>query len=128
MFDKVGGPVLDNILEGFNGTIMAYGQTSSGKTHTMQGYDLSEKDNRGIMPRMVLRILSRSRNYLQRLRSLLNQWNSNSKYRFLNFTCKKLEIYLMFPRETLESGRHAKAHIFKTSLRSTLVTNMTCSE
>jgi hypothetical protein len=25
------------VLEGFNGTIFAYGQTSSGKTHTMQG-------------------------------------------------------------------------------------------
>lgn len=53
VFDKVGGPVLNNILEGFHGTIMAYGQTSSGKTHTMQGYDLNEKDNRGVMPRMV---------------------------------------------------------------------------
>lgn len=53
VFDKVGEPVLKNILDGFNGTIMAYGQTSSGKTHTMQGYDLSEKDNRGIMPRIV---------------------------------------------------------------------------
>lgn len=41
VFDKVGDPVLNNILDGFNGTIMAYGQTSSGKTHTMQGYDLS---------------------------------------------------------------------------------------
>jgi len=41
VYDKVGGPVLNNILDGFNGTIMAYGQTSSGKTHTMQGYDLT---------------------------------------------------------------------------------------
>ena len=41
VYEKVGGPVLNNILDGFNGTIMAYGQTSSGKTHTMQGYDLN---------------------------------------------------------------------------------------
>ena len=41
VFDKVGNPVLSNILDGFHGTIMAYGQTSSGKTHTMQGYDLN---------------------------------------------------------------------------------------
>ena len=32
---------------------MAYGQTSSGKTHTMQGYDMGEKDTKGIMPRIV---------------------------------------------------------------------------
>lgn len=43
VYREVGAPVLVNILEGFNGTIMAYGQTSSGKTHTMQGHDLSDK-------------------------------------------------------------------------------------
>ena len=41
VFQKVGQPVLNNILDGFNGTILAYGQTSSGKTHTMQGYDFT---------------------------------------------------------------------------------------
>ena len=43
IYREVGLPVLNNILDGFNGTIMAYGQTSSGKTHTMQGYDLNDK-------------------------------------------------------------------------------------
>lgn len=33
-------PVVNSVLEGFNGTIFAYGQTSSGKTFTMQGYDI----------------------------------------------------------------------------------------
>ncbi len=27
--------VIESVIEGFNGTIFAYGQTSSGKTHTM---------------------------------------------------------------------------------------------
>ena len=27
--------IIDSIIEGFNGTIFAYGQTASGKTHTM---------------------------------------------------------------------------------------------
>ena len=44
---------MSNILDGFNGTIMAYGQTSSGKTHTMQGYDLNDKDQKGLIPRIV---------------------------------------------------------------------------
>jgi kinesin family protein 5 len=34
---------------GFNGTILAYGQTASGKTYTMEGTD----DSRGIIPRVV---------------------------------------------------------------------------
>jgi hypothetical protein len=37
------------VLEGYNGTIFAYGQTGTGKTHTMEGFDT--KDNMGIMPR-----------------------------------------------------------------------------
>jgi hypothetical protein len=27
--------LIEGVLDGFNGTIFAYGQTSSGKTHTM---------------------------------------------------------------------------------------------
>ena len=29
--------MVESVFEGFNGTVFAYGQTSSGKTHTMQG-------------------------------------------------------------------------------------------
>lgn len=46
-------PILNNILDGFNGTIMAYGQTSSGKTHTMQGHDINDKEHKGLIPRIV---------------------------------------------------------------------------
>lgn len=34
--------ILD-VLEGYNGTIFAYGQTSSGKTHTMEVRSLERK-------------------------------------------------------------------------------------
>jgi Tfp pilus assembly pilus retraction ATPase PilT len=37
VYDLAAKPIIDSVLEGFNGTIFAYGQTSSGKTHTMQG-------------------------------------------------------------------------------------------
>ena len=37
VFEKVAQPVVDNVLNGFNGTIFAYGQTGSGKTHTIFG-------------------------------------------------------------------------------------------
>ena len=35
------------VFTGFNGTILAYGQTSSGKTHTMYGYDIYDIDSKG---------------------------------------------------------------------------------
>ena len=37
VYDTAAKPIIDSVLEGFNGTIFAYGQTSSGKTHTMLG-------------------------------------------------------------------------------------------
>jgi hypothetical protein len=36
-------------LEGYNGTIFAYGQTGTGKTHTMEGKQ--DSINMGIIPR-----------------------------------------------------------------------------
>ena len=35
IFDIVAKPVVNNCLDGYNGTIFAYGQTGSGKTYTM---------------------------------------------------------------------------------------------
>lgn len=46
-------PVVESVLNGYNGTILAYGQTSSGKTHTMLGEDIENIEQRGIIPRMV---------------------------------------------------------------------------
>lgn len=50
--------VVLGVMEGFNGTLLAYGQTSSGKTHTMMGrLDGSRSaegvDGVGIIPRAV---------------------------------------------------------------------------
>ncbi|GAB5573376.1 kinesin-1 heavy chain isoform X1 [Prionailurus iriomotensis] len=43
---------MKHVLEGYNGTIFAYGQTSSGKTHTMEG-KLHDPEGMGIIPRIV---------------------------------------------------------------------------
>lgn len=66
MFDKVFTPkasqekvyndsakaIVKDVLGGYNGTIFAYGQTSSGKTHTMEGV-LADSQFSGIIPRIV---------------------------------------------------------------------------
>lgn len=38
IFEYVGRPILNNVLEGYNGCVFAYGQTGSGKTFTMMGF------------------------------------------------------------------------------------------
>lgn len=42
-------PIVESVLEGYNGTIFAYGQTGTGKTYTMEGVR-SEPEKRGIIP------------------------------------------------------------------------------
>uniref|UniRef100_A0A8C6VQI4 Kinesin-like protein n=1 Tax=Nothobranchius furzeri TaxID=105023 RepID=A0A8C6VQI4_NOTFU len=44
--------IVKDVLGGYNGTIFAYGQTSSGKTHTMEG-NLHDPQAMGIMPRIA---------------------------------------------------------------------------
>ena len=44
--------IIDSVLDGYNGTVLAYGQTSSGKTYTMQG-EMDEERTQGIIPRMI---------------------------------------------------------------------------
>jgi hypothetical protein len=46
VYNDLGKPVINQALDGFNGTIFAYGQTGSGKTFSMMGYD----ENKGIIP------------------------------------------------------------------------------
>lgn len=45
-------PIVSDVLSGYNGTIFAYGQTSSGKTHTMEG-NLNDEEMKGVIPRIV---------------------------------------------------------------------------
>ena len=55
IFDKVGRAIVNGTLSGVNGTIFAYGQTSSGKTYTMLG----EKDAPGILGQAAEQIFQR---------------------------------------------------------------------
>eukprot|EP00996_Jenningsia_fusiforme_P001714 NODE_257_length_2584_cov_22.956213_g235_i0.p1 GENE.NODE_257_length_2584_cov_22.956213_g235_i0~~NODE_257_length_2584_cov_22.956213_g235_i0.p1 ORF type:complete len:718 (-),score=167.08 NODE_257_length_2584_cov_22.956213_g235_i0:329-2482(-) len=52
IFKVAAVPTLENVFNGYCGAVLAYGQTGTGKTHTMQGYDkTAEGDERGIIPR-----------------------------------------------------------------------------
>eukprot|EP00466_Bigelowiella_natans_P014886 jgi/Bigna1/57036/fgenesh1_pm.2_\ len=49
-------PAVLSTLKGYNATILAYGQTGTGKTYTMEGFNSDE--SRGIIPRAVEEIFS----------------------------------------------------------------------
>uniref|UniRef100_A0A673AUJ8 Kinesin-like protein n=1 Tax=Sphaeramia orbicularis TaxID=375764 RepID=A0A673AUJ8_9TELE len=52
VYDTCARQIVKDVLGGYNGTIFAYGQTSSGKTHTMEG-KLHDPQLMGIIPRIA---------------------------------------------------------------------------
>ena len=58
LFEETANPIIDNVFEGYNGTIFAYGQTGTGKTHTMEG-ERKPREMRGIMARTFEEVFNR---------------------------------------------------------------------
>jgi hypothetical protein len=54
VYQTTAKPAVQSVLEGYNATILAYGQTGTGKTHTMEGFKYNGSDpSRGIVPRSM---------------------------------------------------------------------------
>ncbi|KAJ3864658.1 kinesin domain-containing protein [Lentinula novae-zelandiae] len=85
LFTSTALPLVSRFIEGFNCTILAYGQTSSGKTFTMTGIDLdanpSDPNNgMGIIPRAVSTIFTEARRLKEERGS---SWNYSIKGSFI---------------------------------------------
>ncbi|OMJ66260.1 hypothetical protein SteCoe_36958 [Stentor coeruleus] len=88
-------PIVEAVMQGFNGTVFAYGQTSSGKTFTMTGPDLENPETMGVIPRMVTTVFDMISNsdpyieyavrvsyceiYLEKIKDLLDINKTNLK-------------------------------------------------
>ena len=55
IYNQTAARIVDSVLEGFNGTVFAYGQTGTGKTFTMEGKN-DPPELRGIIPRAFQQI------------------------------------------------------------------------
>ncbi len=81
--------VVTGIMEGFNGTLLAYGQTSSGKTHTMLGkLDELETGGGGVIPRAV-----------HDLFAMVAECKDTVEF---TFKCQHVEIYCEKVRDLLD--------------------------
>ncbi|KAL5511850.1 hypothetical protein ACEPAH_5068 [Sanghuangporus vaninii] len=85
--------IVNDVMDGYNGTVFAYGQTGSGKTFTMMGADIDDDNLKGIIPRITEQIFSSILEsdphleylvkvsymeiYLERIRDLLAPQNDN---------------------------------------------------
>lgn len=93
IFDYSIRPTVDDILNGYNGTVFAYGQTGAGKSYTMMGSDIEDDTGKGIIPRIIEQIfasiltspsnieytvrVSYMEIYMERIRDLLVPHNDN---------------------------------------------------
>ncbi|CAM9622605.1 unnamed protein product, partial [Discosporangium mesarthrocarpum] len=89
VFEYVAKPIVAELFSGYNGTIFAYGQTSSGKTHTMEGPSITDEELAGVIPRTVKEIF----------RSVAEAPDS---FEFV-IKCTYIEIYMEKIRDLLDA-------------------------
>ncbi|KAF5466944.1 hypothetical protein F2P56_016822 [Juglans regia] len=89
VYEVVTKPVVESVLDGYNGTVMAYGQTGTGKTFTLGRLGEEDTSDRGIMVRSMEDILadispetdsvsvSYLQLYMETLQDLLDPSNDN---------------------------------------------------
>jgi kinesin family protein 6/9 len=61
VFEDAARDIIGGVLEGYNGTILAYGQTGAGKTFTMAG-GMSNFKYRGLVPRSICNVFHEIQN------------------------------------------------------------------
>lgn len=125
IFDYSIRPTVDDILNGYNGTVFAYGQTGAGKSYTMMGSNIDDEVGRGVIPRIVEQIfasimtspstieytvrVSYMEIYMERIRDLMAPQNDNlpvheEKNRGV-YVKGLLEIYVSSVQEVYEVMR-----------------------
>eukprot|EP00600_Ochromonadales_sp_CCMP1393_P008823 CAMPEP_0174954044 /NCGR_PEP_ID=MMETSP0004_2-20121128/205_1 /TAXON_ID=420556 /ORGANISM="Ochromonas sp., Strain CCMP1393" /LENGTH=787 /DNA_ID=CAMNT_0016201813 /DNA_START=43 /DNA_END=2407 /DNA_ORIENTATION=- len=110
VYNDLGTPIVQQALDGFNGTIFAYGQTGSGKSFSMMGTD----ELKGIIPQLnddlfekvALKLGGKPKrnNEILLTVSFLEVYNEEIKD-LLNPSTKKLKIHEMIVRDSSDLMR-----------------------
>jgi len=109
VYNDIAQGIVESVVNGLNGTIFAYGQTSSGKTHTMQGSGTIE-DGQGTGGGVVH----------MAARDIFSQISSDPERVFL-LRVSFIEIYNEEVRDLLLSGNDKVLQIREDSSRGVFV-------
>jgi hypothetical protein len=96
VFKTLGQPLLERLLQGFNISVMAYGQTGTGKTHSMAGPPGSgglTGNNRGLIPRMMEDLMRKKENLELQGTYLLCAIQVRSRVISTTLTCQSQHIH-----------------------------------
>ncbi len=94
IFNEIGLPLVKKFLSGYNSTIFAYGQTGTGKTHTIIGpleslFD-DNNDNFGLIPNILNFLFNNKEEALNIIRSSSKEKAEKIDY---SLSCSCIEIY-----------------------------------
>ncbi|KAJ3227346.1 Kinesin-like protein kif3b [Clydaea vesicula] len=108
VYNRTARRIVDAVLEGFNGTVFAYGQTGTGKTFSMQGIP-HEPNLRGIIPNSFHHIFnhigqSKEKTFLVRV-SFLEIYNEDIRDLLIKKSTKQTGLDI---KENPESGVYVK--------------------
>ena len=149
IFDFVGASVVDGVVDGFHGCILAYGQTGAGKTYSMQGMtsssdgsagmgdddddvvmmdedeenDVGTDDLDGAHAGLIPRVLKRLFKRVDDERAAVMHAGGNAEF---EVKCSYLEIYNETLRDLLMSGEYdgPAPNIREDGKRGTFVENL----
>mmetsp|Transcript_29510 Transcript_29510/g.28671 ORF Transcript_29510/g.28671 Transcript_29510/m.28671 type:complete len:357 (+) Transcript_29510:521-1591(+) len=111
VYDTTAKPAVNSVLEGYNATILAYGQTGTGKTFTMEGFKYNSNDpQRGIIPRSMEEIFR----YIQNLSNQSSTFMVRASY--LQIYNEVISDLLKTDRSSLQIREDKKRGVFVEGL------------
>jgi len=118
-YDDTGYAIVESVLDGYNGTVFAYGQTGTGKTHTMVGPTDpgTPEELRGVIPRTFGHMFTNinatpSKKFLVRA-SYLEIYNEEIR-----------DLLSKNPKAKLELKDHPDGGVFVKDLSNLIVKNV----
>lgn len=91
VYEDAAKPIIADVLQGYNGCLLAYGQTGAGKTHTMSGPSIDDPELMGIIPRMADEVFD-----------FAAQADESTEF---EVKCSYVEIYLERLRDLLDPSK-----------------------
>ncbi|OUM68205.1 hypothetical protein PIROE2DRAFT_24959, partial [Piromyces sp. E2] len=115
IYNTIVSPMIKEVLEGYNCTIFAYGQTGTGKTYTMEG-DLTEITKDDIIIGKDCGMIPRA------LDEFFNYLNQDGIEYSLRVSC--IEIYNEQLKDLLTSDTSLKLQFYENSYKKVTVKNL----